>query len=220
MRPAFIVTVHQSEQYRPNGHAFLNEYIKTLNDNLNIEYDLFIMENASDEYYEFPKSSHYRYFPDQTQGMTRCWNEGVKMAIENGNDIICVTNEDLIFNSTINDFFDAINSHEHKDISVYGPICNHARTFPPQKQIRTENKIVDITGNQYPVHGWFMTFTDKYYQKFNNNGLIFDKELKWRCQEKFQEINWKIGAKSFVVHSCLIHHEHIGSWRETEKYIK
>lgn len=220
MRPAFIVTVHQSDEYRPNGHKLLDIYLASLYSNLEMEFDVFIMENASDKKYDFPKNAHYRYFPDQNGGMTRCWNEGVKMAIENGNDVLCVTNEDLIFNYTLSNLFDTISTHKHKHDSVYGPICDNKTTFPPQYRTIIEDKITEITNNRYPVHGWFMTFTDEYYKKYNHNGNMFDPQRKWRGQENFQEVNWKIGAKSFVVHSCLIHHEHIGSWRETEKFIK
>lgn len=220
MKPAFIVTVHQSAQYRPNGHALLDTYISSLSDNLKLEYDLFILENASENPYTFPKNSHYRYFPDQQGGMTRCWNEGVRMAIENGNDVFCVTNEDLIFNDTINNLFRVIEAHSERDRSVYGPICDNRTTFPPQRRNTCSHTIRDITGNQYPIHGWFTAFNKEYYNTYNVNGNIFDPALKWRKQEFFQEINWKKGAKSFVVDSCLVHHEHIGSWRKTEKIIK
>lgn len=220
MRPAFIVTAHQSNEYRPNGHSLLDTYLETLYSNLQIDFDVFIIENGSETMYtNIPKTAHYRYFPDQNGGIVRAWNEGVRMAIENGNDMICVTNDDLIFNSTINNFFNSINSHEHKDISVYGPICDNPTTFAPQVSSKIDNKLVDITGYELPIHGWFMAFTKKYYDKFNNDGHIFDKERKWRRQEHFQDINWKKGAKSFVVHSCLVHHEHIGGWRKIENII-
>ena len=220
MKPAFIVTVHNSKQFRPNGHKLLDIYLTSLYSHLKIPFDVFILENASDTKYDFPKNAHYRYFPDQNGGMTRCWNEGVKMAIENGNDILCVTNEDLIFNETINNFFSVIETHSEKNISVYGPICDNPTTFPPQQGTTVKSTIHEITWNQYPIHGWFNAFTSEYYFKYSVNGDIFDRTRKWRGQEQYQKENWKNGAKSFIVKSCLIHHEHIGSWRKTETIIK
>ena len=46
MKPAFVVTVHQSQKYRPNGHKLLERYLQTLEENLKIPYDIFIIENA------------------------------------------------------------------------------------------------------------------------------------------------------------------------------
>jgi hypothetical protein len=223
MKPAFVVTVHQSEKYRPNGHELLDTYIKSLTDSISVSFDIFIMENASDKPYDFPSTSNYHYFPNQRGGMTRCWNIGTQLAIENGNDFICVTNEDLIFNQSINNMFDAVENDEEKDITVYGPVCdNPSNKSKFQKQYATELKdgFIDITGQHFPIHGWFLGFTNNYWEKYNVGGFLFDPKRIWRTQESFQQRDWKLGAKSKVVCSSIVHHEHIGSWRKTEKYIK
>lgn len=221
MKPAFVVTVHQSKKYRPNGHLLLERYIHSLKSFLKLNYDLFIMENASEEIFAFPNYAHYRYFPDQKKGMTRCWNEGVKAAIENGNDFICVTNEDIFFNETINSFFTSIQFHELLDTSVYGPVSDCPTTFPPQVASFPGEDLKDITGNRHPIHGWFTGFTSNYYHKFKRkDGNLFDPEKIWRGQEFFQTENWKKGARSFVVTPCLIHHDHLGSWKKTIEDIR
>ena len=216
MKPAFVVTVHQSQKYRPNGHKLLERYLQTLEENLKIPYDIFIIENASEDLFKFDKKYHYRYFPDQLKGMTRCWNEGVKYAIENENDFICVTNEDIFYNDTINNFFNDIREFPDKDISVFGPVSDCESTFFPQRAKTTTEGFIRLTNPSLPIHGWFLGFSKNYYNEFKRRDEnLFDPNKIWRGQESFQSENWKKGAKSYVVKSCMIHHDHLGSWRKT-----
>lgn len=220
MKPAFVVTVHQSEQYRPDGHNYLDRYLKTLDEMMVIDYDVFIMENASERKYNAPSKYHYHYFPDQLGGMTRAWNMGVKLAIENGNDFICVTNEDIFFNSTINKMFETAISIDDRDNIIYGPVCDNPTTFPHQISSKPIDQIKDITGTAHGIHGWFTGFTNKYYHKYNVDGNIFEPEKLWRGQEKFQYRDWKRGARSYVIGACLVHHDHTGSWKKTSQDIQ
>jgi len=215
MKPAFVVTVHNSEKYRPQGHVFLDRYLKTLSDSMDIEYDVFIMENASDIKYNAPANCHYHYFPDQKKGMTRAWNMGIRLAIENGNDFICITNEDVFFNETINAMFTVANQLENKDNIVFGPVCDNKTTFPHQMAAEPVDIIKDITGIDDGIHGWFTGITANYYRTYNINGDLFDPTKIWRGQERFQHRDWLRGARSYIIGSCLVHHEHTGSWRKT-----
>lgn len=220
MKPAFVVTVHQSEAFRPDGHNYLDRYLTTLDEMMDIDYDVFIMENASEKKYQPPAKYHYHYFPNQNGGMTRAWNVGVSLAIENKNDFICVTNEDIFFNKTINKLFEIVSNKEDKDDSLFGPVCDNPTTFPHQISSEPIEEIKDITGTNHGIHGWFTGFTSKYYHKYNIDGNIFEPEKIWRGQEKFQYRDWKKGARSYVVGHCLVHHEHTGSWKKTMQQIK
>lgn len=214
MKPAFVITVHQST-LRPLGHKYLERYIVTLKNSLTIPFDIFVIENASDTYFEYPPDIHYHYLPDQNGGMTRAWNLGVQLAIENGNDFFCVTNEDLIFNNTINDFFTDISNHTFKDISIYGPVCDNPTTWPRQYSTNViKNSMIDVTDTQphTGIHGWFTGFSLEYWKKFNIDGNVFPPDKPWRGQEGFQVRDWAKGSKSFIVGSTLVHHEHTSSW--------
>lgn len=215
MKPAFVVTVHQSEQYRPDGHNYLKRYLETQDEMMEIDYDVFIMENASEKKYQSPSKYHYHYFPNQNGGMTRAWNVGVSLAIENKNDFICVTNEDIFFNKTINKLFEIVPNIEDKDNIVYGPVCDNPTTFPHQISAKPTEEIKDITGTDHGIHGWFTGFTSDYYHKYNVDGNIFEPEKIWRGQEKFQYRDWAKGARSYVIGPCLVHHDHTGSWKKT-----
>lgn len=219
MRPAFVVTVHHSSN-RPNGHQLLDQYLTTLSSSLQIPYDVFIMENGSDTPYAFTKDHFYTYFPNQNGGMTKCWNHGVTMAIRNGNDFVCVTNEDLAFNPTINNFFEDVVKYPHYEDAVFGPICDNPSTFYPQRSNTISNTLVDITGKDKPIHGWFLGFSRQYFNKYSDgDAMIFDSARPWRGQESFQQRDWQKGSKSVVVHSCLVHHEHFGDWRKVEHIV-
>jgi hypothetical protein len=219
MKPAFIVTVHQSDEFRPDGHQYLQRYLDSLEASMQIPYDVFIMENASETKFNAPAYAFYHYLPNQDGGMTRAWNLGVILAVLNGNDIFVVTNEDLIFNESINNLFVDIDTHDYKDISVYGPVCDNPTTWPNQFATNIQPGFKDVTWKEHPVHGWCTVFTSQYWEKFNINGNMFDPTKIWRGQEFFQRRDWQLGAKSFIVLSCLIHHEHTGSWKKTIKTI-
>lgn len=220
VKPAFIVTVHQSAKYRPDGHNYLDRYLTTLEQHMNRPYDVFIMENASEVKYNAPSQYHYHYFPDQNGGMTRAWNMGVNLAVENNNDILCVTNEDIYFNETINNMFEVIDNWETKHDSVFGPVCDAESTFPEQIAKQPTATMKNLTNTHWTIHGWFTAFTRDYYLKYNVDGLMFDPTKIWRGQEAFQQRDWKKGASSYVVGACLVHHEHVGSWKTTIEDIK
>lgn len=223
MKPAFVVVAHQSKDHRPNGHELIYRYLTSLEENLKIPYDVFIIDNASETKFQSDNRYHYHYLPDQEKGLVRSWNLGVYMAIENGNDIISVTNDDVYFNDTLPRYFEIIDSLEDdvKNNSVFGPVCDTRTTFPNQYAETTEDLILDIS-SQYDsfgmIHGWFMTFSKEYFQKYQIEGNLFDPEKKWRGQEKFQYRDRKKGnSRSLVIKSCMIHHDHIGGWK---KFVK
>ena len=219
MKPAFIVTVHKSNQFRPDGHDYIGRYLDSLEKSLHIPYDVFIMENASDVKYNAPEYAHYHYFPDQLGGLTRAWNLGLILSYLNGNDIFLVTNDDLTFNDSINNLFVDIDAHEYKDISVYGTLCDNPTTWPNQIASEISSGFKEVTGLEHPVHGWCTVITSQYWERFNINGNLFDPEKIWSGQEFFQRRDWPLGAKSFISLSTLIHHEHKGSWRKVKQVI-
>lgn len=225
MKTAFIVTVHYSKQFRPRGHEFLDKYIDTLQKYMvSNTFDLFIVENASTDLYaevapEVIRNNkyNYMYIPSREGGLTRLWEIGLQAAILNGNDLFVLSNEDVFFNESIDNLIPSIESHKDKDTTVYGPLCDNRTTFEAQRGYELVDRIRDITGQHLPIHGWFFAFTKQYYDAYNINGKLFNEDKPWSGNEFFQKRDWEKGGHSCVIENCLVHHEHVGSWR---RYLK
>lgn len=226
MKPAFIVVAHQSEEFRPNGDELLFEYMNSLAQVMypkaprNGDYDVFIIDNGSSLLFTgglfCTNQYHFYHLPDQNRGLAHAWNLGVQLALLNGNDFICITSDDLIYNETLPKFFEQINllPSEIQDNAVFGTLCDAPRTFPYQQAQAPTNVVRDITNlpDIHVIHGWFMAFSKKYFDTYNVGGHIFDPAKKWRDQEQFQNRDQERGAKSIVIGHTLIHHKHIGGW--------
>jgi glycosyltransferase involved in cell wall biosynthesis len=132
MKIGLCITNHSSQKIRPYGRDLLVNAFQSFIKNCKYNFEIIIVDNQSD--FRLDNSSHelltnsnvhYIYVEDQwKRGLTGAWNEGIKKAVELNCDIILNSNDDLIFNESINDFIEKIILNEHKDISVFGPLTN------------------------------------------------------------------------------------------------
>lgn len=235
MKVGFVTTMHISEKYRPEGLKYIENYLTTLFNYMQFPFKVYIIDNGSEKPYDFEKWSwysnadlnmiSYTYIENQSiSGITGAWNKGIYNAYKDDCDIICMTNDDILFNPTINVYIDFISKHDIKDISLYGPVTNGMLGGGIQKQQQPINQVVELSGNEGDIpNGFFFTFTNKFYEKFRHS----NKELfalhhkhdggdgKWGGQEgEFYRFK-KEGARFFIVGYTWIYHHKIMGYRKT-----
>jgi len=249
MKVALVITNHSSEKIRPYGRDLLLNAIASFKKYCHFDYEIVVVDNQSDN--SFSSSSdrdvlnllmpgcHYIYIEDQwKKGLTGAWNTGIKKAYELSCDIILNSNDDLIFNESINDFIRKISENIDSDISVFGPLTNGVNgSFEKIQKSESPNsqKSKEITGDGWEgfVSGFFFGFTKKFYEKFKypDGDLFaefdkFDKSYihkyagdcgKWGGQEmeilRFREA----GGKVFVIGECWIYHLKKRDWSTARK---
>jgi glycosyltransferase involved in cell wall biosynthesis len=242
-KACLIITNHSSKKIRPYGRDLLLNAYESFTKNCRYDYEIVIVDNQSDEklndgILKDPRV-HYIYIEDQwKRGLTGAWNEGIKKSFELDSDIILNSNDDLIFNDSINDFIAAISSNEYRDISIFGPLTNGVNG--PFIDIQRSNfvdlkksKEVIASGWHGFISGFFFGFTRSFYDKFKySNGDLFaefdkfDKHYihkyagdcgKWGGQEmeilRFKES----GGKVFVVGECWIDHIKKRDWSKARQ---
>ena len=167
----------------------------------------------------------YTYVEDQTiGGNTAPWNAGALAAFNEGYDKIYISNDDLIFNKSINNLI--VNTND--DNTIYGPICQPGGMLGNSPQISDKpiNNQIDITGEGevgelpskgFLLNGFLFGFTNKFYEKYKrDDGYVFnsDEEYIWNANEcEFQLRLWKKGVRSMLVGNCWIYHEKIRAWK-------
>jgi len=229
---AFVLAMHHSDKIRPNGLSVIHRFLDSLRKSCEFDYTVFLFDNESTEKIDLSKYSDmdikYTYIEDQSIGaLTGTWNAGCKRAYEENYDQIYISNDDLIFNKSINELISIVSTHEHKDIGIFGPLCQPDGVLGgPQGSSSSGHNIREITGtgevDENPtsgalLNGFFFGFTNKFYDTFKlDDGYVFNKDekYKWSANEcEFQLRLWKEGVKSFVVEKCWIYHEKIRSWK-------
>lgn len=214
---AYIFTTHDSTK-RPNGHGYLEEAIESLQDYVSQGDQLIIVDNASQVSFNYQKyGCHFIHRNPQDNGLTGAWNIGTSYAYQLGADLICLMNDDLVFNDTFRFLYDRIMVVDYKDYTVFGVVSDAPNTYP--NQLREEpdpiGTVIDVTGEQFPVHGWLMAFTNKFYEVFQRNGALFDRKYPFGKNENhFQQRVWGLGGKSKIIADILVHHHHLGSWKK------
>lgn len=219
MKIAFIVTMHQSQEIRPDGFKLIDRYLMSLKRSVNskFDYSVFLFDNTSEDKFDLSKYSdmdiRYEYVEDQTlRGNTGPWNDGALAAYNDGFDKIYISNDDLIFNESINYLFD----ETKEDDVIYAPTCQPGGMLGQHIQIQTGqvDDILDGTGGAY-LNGFFFGFTKTFYEKFRiDENNIFDPEKKWGGnEEEIQERLWKRGVRSYVIMMSWIYHEKIRAWK-------
>ena len=107
IKVAFILTMHQSKEIRPNGFELVDRYLNSLKESIIYDYTVFLFDNSSVDKFDLDKYSdidiRYTYVEDQSLGgNTGPWNDGALTAFSEGYDKIYISNDDLIFNKSIN----------------------------------------------------------------------------------------------------------------------
>ena len=217
IKVGFVCATHQSVKHRPNGFDLFNNYIQSLYTNCEYPFKLFAFDNASDDIFKIEKCpdnlSIIRIKDQYIGGITYTWNEGVKQAMLEDYNVIIVINDDVILDKTINNFIDAIATHELRDNAIYGPISNNANC-PPQEGNKPHGNIFEVD----VINGFCLgmtreTILSNYYD-INNNLFSTAHEEKWGHQEV--ELQQRI-LHSVVVGTCYVHHIKQGGWRDIRK---
>ena len=247
MKIGLCITNHSSQKIRPYGRDLLVNAFQSFIKNCKYNFEIIIVDNQSDfrldscshELLTTHSNVHYIYIEDQwKRGLTGAWNEGIKKAVELNCDIILNSNDDLIFNESINDFINKITKHPDADISIFGPLTNGVSG--PFEKIQMSkgpdhSKSKEVLGKGWDgfVNGFFFGFTKKFYEKFRyQDGDLFaefakfNKEYihkyagdcgKWGGQEmeilRFKEN----GGKVFVIGDCWIHHLKKRDWSKARE---
>jgi len=239
MKTIFSVTYHQSKQLRPNGANFLARYLETLASNANFDFGVVIVDNQSElnlsEWSKsIPQICDYIRIEDQSEkGLTGAWNTGIKRSAEIG-DIIINTNEDLVFNNSINNFVSEIQSDNENSKTIYGPLSNGVGELAHPHQFsncaRDESKLLLQSnilkerpgkgGWSEVLNGFFLGFTRDFYHTFKSGDDLFPIDHKnnrgdgkWGGQEGLM-LEWaEAGCKCKVIPRCWIDHAKIRSYR-------
>lgn len=236
MKIGLVMTNHYSQKIRPYGRDLLINALKSFINCATFDYEIIIVDNQSDNKAEFVDTKiHYIYIKDQMKkGLTGAWNVGIKEASRLGCDIILNSNDDLIFDKSINNFVDYIKTSKYSDISVFGPLTNgvnepyiasqHADKADPTRSIEMKSN----KKSEPLISGFFFGFTNIFYKKFMypDGDLFaefdkFDKTYilkyayadgKWGGQEG-EFLRWQeLGGKVFVVGDCWINHLKKKDW--------
>ena len=245
MKTIFSVTYHQSKELRPNGANFLSRYLETLENSANFDMGVIIVDNQSEiNLLEWSKNipfvcDYIRVKDQSVSGLTGAWNRGIKRASEIG-DIIINTNEDLVFDHSINDFVKAINDDSESLSTIYGPVTNgvghlaHPHQF--SNHSRDEDPLLLKSEPMVPGHsgawmeilnGFFLGFTSEFYNRFKTKNDLFPLDHKnnrgdgkWGGQEGLM-LEWaEKGCKCKVVPRCWINHAKIRSYRKARYFYK
>ena len=233
MNVGFSVTAHYSKQFRPNGKEHIKNYLMSLFKFAQFNHKVYVIDNGSesgslDINQPYPKSLlDYTYVENQfDNGITGAWNMGIHQAYEDGCDIICQTNDDVIFNQSIYSFIDFIVNHDDmKDSTLYGPQTNGILGNSQQKTGSPNGRIIQLSGHGHDtLNGFFFGFTRKFYERFRHSEteLFASKHAndggdgKWGGQEG-EFYRWREeGANFYVVGTSWIHHVKERGYRATK----
>lgn len=230
MKVSFIVTTHYSSELRNNGRLLIISYLKSLRENCKYPFTVYIIDNGSSELLGgdlIKDDTIYIFVKDQFKtGITGAWNRGIINAINDGSDIIINTNDDIIFNDSINNLIKIIDTHEHKDVSIYGPTTNVGGCPGPNNQERTimGDRVLEVTQTSssswnggHGINGFFNAFTKECYHNFQEEGNLYStkKDVMIAGQESEMQIRLgKKGLRGFIIEQCMVYHEKIRGWQK------
>lgn len=216
MKVGIVTVTHQSDELRKNGLELVTRLIDSLSC-LKYEYECIVVDNASTHPIRISGINIIRVDDQLTYGLTGAWELGLQKLIELECDICIISNDDVYYNETINDFIEQITKHPDNLISIYGPVSNGILSGI-QFANKPNNIITELTNNHgNMVNGFMFAFTKEFYLKFKkSNGDLFDKEnCPWGGnEEEFQKRIWAQGGKSFVIGQAWIAHDKIRGWKQ------
>ena len=235
MKVALVITNHHSQNLRPYGRELLINAMNSFKNNAKFKYEIVIVDNQSDTNlandFESVDGIHYFYVKNQWErGLTGAWNLGIKEASKLDCDIILNSNDDVIFNESINDFVDQIAKNRSKDNAVFGPVTNGVEGPQYSEALNSlmSKELVFDPKVRRLLNGFFFGLTNSFYKKYmyENGDLFaefnkFDKSYihkwaradgKWGGQEGEFERWVPLGARFFVVGECWINHLDKSDW--------
>jgi len=217
IKVGIVVTTHFSDEYRPGGDVYIKNYCESARC-IKYPFKIYVFDNAStkklpDLDYEYVDVIRVK---DQSlRGLSGTWNDGTIAAVNDGCNVIIVSNDDVELNDTINLFIQQIHLHDHNDCSIYGPVSNGIMGGH-QKHDSPTHQITELTGNPTNmINGFLFGFTDRFYNHYrmDDENLIDEKNYPWGGnEEEFQNRIWSQGGRSFVLGDCFIFHRKIRGW--------
>lgn len=218
-----VVTMHWSDEFRPEGDKYILNFIDSSEKHIEYEYTIYVVDNGSQHQINLSNYKNIKYIKigdQQLHGITGAWNVGIYNAILDKCDIIINSNDDLTMNPTINEFIDYINNDKNSLNTVYGPISN-GMLYGPQLSNAKKEGIV------YAKHlnGFFFGMTSEHYNKycfetdkyFNKDNKYNEGDGVWGGQEgQFME-NFEKGCRFVITNFCWINHIKERGWKKTKK---
>jgi len=234
---AFIVTVHWSDEIRPNGQDLLLRYLSSIYEHCNYDFHIFIVDNESQYELSIPdddKCTHIRIDNQYEKGLTGAWNRGLFEAFNQGYDILINCNDDLWFNNTINNMIECMISHNDSENIIFCPLTNGVlggNSSQYATEPRTGLGHLSCTAWNLSPNGFMFGMTKKHYDKykfkkaeyFNEHHSYNEGDGKWGGQEGQWIENQPKGNYGIIVNECFVHHDKIRAWktpRNIERGIK
>ena len=219
-----VVTTHYSKELRPQGATLIGNFVDSVkhvlqNSTSIFEYKIYIYDNSSTQSIGITSSDtcELYYVEDQTKrGLTGTWNDGAKRAIEDGCDVVLISNDDVQVNTTVDTFVNNILEHRDSRNSIYGPLSNGILSGV-QRARKPTYGWYNLTGNVHNmVNGFFFGFTKEFYERFKDeDGNLFNEDYPWGGNEEvFQKRIWEQGGMSWVDGHCWIFHRKLRGWKQ------
>ena len=222
----FVCIMHSCKDCSRNTFDTINNFIKSLYKYCHRDFILYLFDNASDKKYKIPnyKNIRYKYIEDQTiRGLAGPYNDGIRMSVEDGCDLIILVNDDAILNESINKFINIVENHPSKNVGLYGPLTNGVIKRSPQLANKPGNGIIEITTNfNQNLNGFLLAFTPEFYHKFKlQNGDLADMRKKWSGGEEIIQRRARAnGGRMFIIKDCWVYHRRYSEWNKFEKWSK
>lgn len=214
--------MHWSDKFRPNGDVFIKKLVNSINDHILYEKSIYVVDNASQhasDIFTYPNVKYSKIEDQSIEGITGAWNKGLYQSVNDGCDIIINTNDDIVFNDSVNKFIEYIIQDKRNIDSIYGPLTNGV--------------LVDSQISEGPKNGVYLTnvmggfmfaFTKEHYYKykfndfcyFNKNNKHNGGDGKWGGQEGQFIENCEKGAICQIVNFCWVDHNKQRGWRNVK----
>lgn len=225
MKIGISVAMHWSDELRPNGDIFIKKLVNSINEFISYDKTIYIIDNGSQYSSDIYKYLNVKYIKIDDQkigGITRAWNLGIYSAIKDNCDIVINTNDDIIFNNTINNFIDYIINDSESINVIYSPLTNGV--LVNSQLSNGPKKGVQLTKN---IGGFMFGFTKEHYYKYKfNDFFYFNKNNKynggdgiWGGQEGQFTENCEKGAMCKIVNFCWINHNKQRGWKKAKQIL-
>lgn len=162
------------------------------------------------------------YINDQKKngGLTATWNDGIDLCLNNNCNSIILSNDDILFDSSINNIiYECVNNNNK--FQCYVPLTNNpgpAKKNHIQYGIKPLDKIPIILnkrGLNYDINGFFMVFpsTTLIKNKFDNKHY-FDPKFPFGGNEnEWYNRLLKKGGNAKLIYKTFIYHYKFARWR-------
>lgn len=228
MKVGIVVTLHWSDLYRPNGGLIYSKFIENFRKiNLNYDYSLYFIDNQSEFKFNLPNDLNYKYHYVENQfiyGITGAWNLGMENAYLDGCDVIINSNDDVLFNDSLNLFIEDILSSKFNNFAIFGPRTNKAAKGHPNG-LPAEDTPYTYLDVEFGVHknllyGFCFGFTrNSYMAGKSTSNEFFPYEIEsihgrdiWASQEWYFSALAAKGFKSILCNRGYFKHLCTSRW--------